>query len=318
MNTLQKHQTATKKVNIYYHKFLTRYKKNETRLYIFCEGNEDFGYYAQAVNKFYPELKLGKMFVEGKDNVLALHGFINWNAFSKNQLLFFVDRDMSYWLDGIQHYDDNIYITDHYSFENDAVTEDFFISCLEDFYGFASAGEEEIENIRQFYSRKWQNFVENSKYIMAAVAISLKSTGRHLAKNIDKNKIIKIDSSNSVWAKQVAGQDFVGYVDEKLGISDSLKMQVHMLMKRFDEENRFYSVRGKWAITFFVKSLEYIMNNSKKFVPSLYIGSVKEPKRLCEITPDKAMVVLAPRMKIAKTLQKFCSTHILRYLEECS
>lgn len=317
MNTLQVHERAIKKVNIYYHKFLTKYKKNEERVYIFCEGNEDFGYYVQAISKLYPDLMIGKIFVEGKENVLALHSYINWDTFDKNQLLFFVDRDMSYWLDGITYYDENIYVTDQYSFENDAVTRDFFISCLEDLYGFASASEKEMESIRQLYVEKWKAFIDNSKYIMAAVAISLKSTGKHLAKNIDKNKIIKIES-DSIWAERIGGKDFSDYVDEKLEINLSLKTEMNLLMKRFDAEKEFYSIRGKWAITFFVKLLEYVMNNSKIYVPSLYVGGIKEPKRLCEITPDKAMVILAPRMKVAKTLQEFCNVHILQYLESCS
>lgn len=77
MNILERHQRAAKKANIYYHRFLTKYKKNEKRIYVFCEGNEDFGYYVQAISKAYPDLMLGKIFVEGKDNVLALHHFIN-------------------------------------------------------------------------------------------------------------------------------------------------------------------------------------------------------------------------------------------------
>ena len=317
MNILQMHQRATKKANIYYHRFLNKYKKNEKRIYVFCEGNEDFGYYVQAISKAYPDLMLGKIFVEGKDNVLALHHFINWNIFNKNQLLFFVDRDMSYWLDGITYYDENIYITDQYSFENDAVTEDFFVSCLEDLYGFASADEEEMNVIRQLYVEKWKAFVNNSKYIMAAVAISLKSTGQHLAKNIEKNKIIKIES-DTVWSEKIAGKDFSDYVDEKLEIHESSRTEMDLLMKRFDAEKEFYSIRGKWAITFFVKLLEYVMNNSRRYVSSLYTGTIKEPKRLCEITPDKAMVILAPRMKIAKTLQEFCNVHIWQYLENFS
>lgn len=95
MNILERHQRAAKKANIYYHRFLTKYKKNEKRIYVFCEGNEDFGYYVQAISKAYPDLMLGKIFVEGKDNVLALHHFINWNIFNKNQLLFFVVTDLS-------------------------------------------------------------------------------------------------------------------------------------------------------------------------------------------------------------------------------
>jgi hypothetical protein len=317
MNILQKHQIAAGKANIYYHKFLTRYKKNEKRIYIFCEGNEDFGYYVQAISKPYPDLLLGKIFVEGKDNVLALQRFINWDSFSKNQLLFFVDRDMSYWLGENNQYDENIYVTDQYSFENDAVTEDFFISCLEDLYGFASATQEELQSIREFYTEKWKVFVDNSKYIMAAVAISFKVTQQHLAKKIEKNKIIKIETDN-VWKNEISGKPIIDYIDEKLEIQESDKQAIDLLIRRFDDEKDFYSVRGKWAITFFVKALEYIMDNSREYVPSLYDGKVKAPKRLCEITPDKAMAILAPRMRIAKTLQEFCDVHISKYLKEYS
>ena len=63
--------------------------------------------------------------------------------------------------------------------------------------------------IRQLYVEKWKAFVNNSKYIMAAVAISLKSTGQHLAKNIEKNKIIKIES-DTVWSEKNCGDRFFG------------------------------------------------------------------------------------------------------------
>ena len=130
MNILQMHQRATKKVNIYYHRFLNRYKKNERGYMFLSKVTKTSVIMYRLLVKQNPDLMIGKVFVEGKDNVLALHSFINWNIFNKNQLLFFVDRDMSYWLDGITYYDENIYITDQYSFENDAVTEDFSLVAL--------------------------------------------------------------------------------------------------------------------------------------------------------------------------------------------
>ena len=78
MNILQMHQRATKKVNIYYHRFLNRYKKNEKRIYVFCEGNEDFGYYVQAISKANPDLmllpKLAEYFGVSIDNLFYING----------------------------------------------------------------------------------------------------------------------------------------------------------------------------------------------------------------------------------------------------
>lgn len=317
MNILQKHKGVTQKANIYYHKFLNRYKKTEKVVYIFCEGNVDLGYYGQAIKRIYSGISIAKFFVEGKNNVLAIHDYLDWSYYDKNQILFFVDRDMSYWLSDSIQYEQNIYITDEYSFENDAVKEDFFIYCLEDLYGFACATNEEKDIIKQFYKYKWESFFENSKYIMAAVAISLKYTGEHLAKEIDNKKIIRI-ARETVWVSEIDNEPLEDYIDKKLKILEDYKEEIFALINRFNIEKDHFSVRGKWAITFFVKALEYIMNNGEKFAPSMYKGDVKIPKRMCEITPDNAMVILGPRMEIPKTLREFCTTHITTYLKGCN
>ena len=72
MNIIQKHEKALSKPNVAYHNFLKRYKKGETAVYIFCEGEEDIGYYAHAIQQCFPDLPIIKAFVGGKDNVIAL------------------------------------------------------------------------------------------------------------------------------------------------------------------------------------------------------------------------------------------------------
>lgn len=313
MNMIEKHNLVRTKPNIYFHKFLDEYKQGEEKLYIICEGNEDLGYYGQIMRNMFPRLSLKKMFVEGKNNVLLIHQYINWRIYSKNQILFFVDRDFSYWINEPQYMDTNIYLTDQYSFENDAVCSSAFVSSLEDLYGFANATSDEIENIKRKYDECSSKFIENSKFIMAAMIISYLQTNMHYAKNIEINKVIKVETDN-IWVNSVKGKNIIEYVYEKLLIKDDVTSEINVLKSRFEKEKKHYSVRGKWAVAFFVKMMEYIIDNGQQFAPTLYIDDVKKPKRLCELHVEKAMAVLAPRICAPESLEEFVHNNVKLYL----
>lgn len=315
MNTIQKHKTALNKASVYYHKFLSKYKNDGiNRVYLFCEGNEDVGYYAHAVQTYYAQIEIVKFNVEGKTNVLNIHDKINWDVYCKDQILFFIDRDMSYWLNELQEFDDNIYITDGYSFENDIVDVSFFIRVLEDVYGFVNATDEEMNDIRELYSKRWDSFVYNSQYIMGALAVSLKYKNQHLAKNIDAKNIIKI-TKDRIWADSYKGVALNDYILQVLEISIEQKAEIEMFIERFQSEPDKYSVRGKWAIIFFVKMLDYIVAHKNEYIPSLLNGDVIGPKCLCEIKINNATTILGTRVTAVKSLEDFCKKHISKYLK---
>lgn len=315
MNTIQKHKAALNKASVYYHKFLSKYKNDgNSRVYLFCEGRDDIGYYAHAVQTYYPQIEIVKFNVEGKTNVLSIHDKINWNVYCEDQILFFVDRDMSYWLNELQNLDDNIYITDGYSFENDIVEVSFFIRVLEDIYGFLNATDEEVKDIRDFYLKRWDAFVYNSQYIMGALAVSLKYSNQHLAKNIDAKSIIKI-TKDKIWVDSYEGMAFNDYIIQVLEIPIERKAEIEIFLNRFQSEPDKYSVRGKWAIIFFVKMLNYIVEHKNEYIPSLLNGDVIGPKCLCEITLNNATTVLETRVTVVESLEKFCKKHISKYLK---
>lgn len=315
MNTIQKHKEALSKANVYYHKFLEKYKNDGNyRVYLFCEGYEDIGYYAHAIQIYYAQIEIIKFNVEGKANVLSIHNRINWDRYCKNQILFFIDRDMSYWLNELQDLDDNIYITDGYSFENDIVDVNFFIRVLEDIYGFVNATDEEINNIRKFYLKRWDAFLYNSQYIMGALAVSLKYNNQHLAKNIDAKKIIKI-SQDKIWADSYEGMALNDYILQVLEIPMEQNAEIKIFVERFRNEPDKYSVRGKWAMIFFVKMLHYIVEHKNEYIPSMLNGDVIGPKCLCDITYNNATTILGTRVPVVKSLEDFCKKHISKCLK---
>lgn len=309
MDMLEIHSLARKKVNVFVHNIKAEYKRNDRKIYIVCEGREDLGYYGQAIKRKYPRIQMKKQYAGGKEAVLDIYSAFDWNIYEKNKILFFVDRDFSYWTGEKQFVDTNVYITDQYSFENDAVNVEMFMEVLEDIYGFSNAKDEELANIREVYLERWKVFYDNSTYSMAAVMVSNRINKNRLAKYIKIKRMIKIDSEN-VWVEFVKGKPIKEYLYENLKLSSNHEDEILKVQSRFEQDKKNYSVRGKWALGFMVEVLEYIMNNAQKYVPSLYSGEINAPKRVCQLTEGGTMAILAPRIRPVSSLEKFLQLNI--------
>lgn len=309
MNMLDTHSTVRKKPNVCAHVIKTEYKRREAKVYIVCEGSEDLGYYGQVIKRKFSKIQIKKQFAGGKNNVLEVYRAFDWNFYEKNRLLFFVDQDFSYWIGEEQYIDTNVYITDQYSFENDAVNVQMFMDVLEDFYGFANATDEELEHIREVFYERWQTFYSNSTYAMAALLISNILNKQHLAKCVEIKKLIRIESE-TVWVESIKGQSAREYLYEKLKLTSDCEKEITRIQNEFEGNKSNYFVRGKWALCFMVKLLEYIMDNARNYAPSLYTGETKPPKRLCELTQAGTMVLLAPRIVPPESLEEFLEANI--------
>lgn len=309
MNMLEIHSVVRKKPNVCAHIIKTEYKRGESKVYIVCEGTEDLGYYGQVIKRKYSKIQIRKHYAGGKNNVLEVYGAFDWNVFEKNRLLFFVDRDFSYWTDEKQYIDTNVYITDQYSFENDAVNVEMFMDLLEDVYGFVNATDEELNYIRKVFYERWQAFYLNSTYAMAALLVSNIRNKEHLAKCADIKKMLRIEY-DTVWVEAIKGQCIKEYLYEKFKLTGDCEKEIIRVQNNFEGDKSNYFVRGKWALCFMVKMLEYIMDNAREYVPSLYIDEAKAPKRMCELTQNGTMVMLAPRMVPAESLKEFLDTNI--------
>ena len=274
-----------------------------------CEGREDLGYYGQVIKRKYADIQMKKQYAGGKEAVLEVYGAFDWNIYERNKILFFVDRDFSYWTGEKQFIDTNVYITDQYSFENDAVNAEMFMEVLEDFYGFANAKDEELANIREMYLERWKVFYDNSTYSMAAVLVSNIVNKERLAKYVKIKKMIKIDNEN-VWEKVVKGKSIKEYLYENLKLSSKHEEEILRVQSRFEKDKKNYSVRGKWALGFMVETLEYVMNNARQYAPSLYSGETNIPKRLCQLTEGGTMIMLAPRIRPVSSLETFLEFNI--------
>ena len=305
MGFLEQLDEAIKSPNVYYHNFITSYKNDSSDIYFFSEGDVDFSYYGEQIERLCPKRNIHKNSVEGKKNVLQIWEYIDWNQYNKNRVMFFVDRDLSYWVGEPQYYDTNVYITDEYSFENDAVNLHMFLKVLEDLYGFSNYTEEEKNHIKDIYEEKWNIFLEGSYEVMGYVLYSYMTTHQHNAKNIEIKKWLDLGTDN-IWKKHINGLCSSDYYMKQLQITEGdISKEIDKLRERFICEGEHYSVRGKWCLEFMVKLLEYIMNYGESFAPSLYKGGTKHPKRIVEFTPRGAMAIIGPRMAPPQSLSTF-------------
>ena len=309
MGIIEKLDEASKLPNVYYHKFITSYKSNSDDIYVFCEGDVDLSYYAEQLERIIPMITIHKYPVECKNNVLQIWGFINWNDYRKNRVLFFVDRDLSYWTNEPQQYDSNVYITDGYSFENDAISSHMFIKLLEDLYGFAHCLAEEKEQIRNVFEEKWKSFVEGSYDLMGYILYKYQSSHTHTAHNLDVRKCLDYSGEN-IWKKDIKNQSRDEYIRSKLNVGCIENGVLNQYKDRFLKETDHYSIRGKWCIEFMIGLMDYVLEKGDKYAPSLFNGATKKPRKLVELTSRGAMATIAPRILPVKSLVGFINANV--------
>ena len=304
MDFLQQLNESIKLPNVVYHKFLTSYRKNSSDIYVFCEGNVDLNYYCELIERKYPTRGIQKFVSECKNNVLLISGYIDWKIYSKERVLFFVDRDLSYWAGEPQDLDKNIYITDHYSFENDAVNLHMFLKLLEDIYGFSSYTPNEKEKIEDLFEKYWKEFVNGSYCIMGCILYAYMTRKEHVANNIRIRKCFSLEEPG-IWKPYIDNIPSVEYYKKVFEIDDDISQFLEQYKNRFIEEAEHYSVRGKWCIVFMVMLMDYVLKEGKSFAPSLYNGITKKPKRLTNLDDKSGMATIGPKIVPPKSLVDF-------------
>ena len=248
-----------------YHNFISSYYKNQNVIHVFCEGEADFSYYCEVIDHRCPGREIQKWRAKGKNNVIKTWKYIDWNRFQKNRVLFFVDRDLSYWVGEPQYYDTNVYITDGYSFENDAVSPHMFVKLLEDLYRFTNCSLDEKKRIQDLFREKWDEFVEGSYDLMGCILYKYQSKYEHPAKDLKFRKCLDFDA-DILWKQTIDGLSYLEYFKQQLKIDEeNLADILDQYKSRFIDENEHYSIRGKWCIEFMIGLMDYVLKNANYF-----------------------------------------------------
>lgn len=233
---------------------IQNYNKNND-IYIITEGGGDIKYYKNIISKRYNSHIVYKP-AKGKPSVLKVYGHIFKNqyfAYDKKRILFLVDKDFSYWNNLVGERPDlndvndtNIYITDHYSIENNLIEYSMFNKIL-------------ISNNYNQFSKTYfdtllSNFRNSMKEVMAdSILLDRAKQKKKINFSIPNDTMIDINNLN---------------VTVKYSIQSS-QTDVNEQIKKFNNKKSEYSVKGKLELEFLFEILKTLGINFK-YKPKKY------------------------------------------------
>ena len=118
MNQVEELREELKEYTVAFTQLIGEYaSKTNNQIFCLVEGKDDPAFYRyQAEKCLSTDYRISWIKCSGKKQVKATYDLIDWNTYSKDRILFFMDRDLSdYVVDENIVRDVNVYITDYYS-----------------------------------------------------------------------------------------------------------------------------------------------------------------------------------------------------------
>ena len=298
-----------------YMEFLRRFDPKKKQVFVFYEGDEDAAFYQQFICKAKDEdVDLEEIIAGCKNNVIKIHDSFDWNHYNKNQVIFIVDRDLSYWLEEKDVFDNNVFVTDGYSFENYIVNRALFIDWIERFMGFTRALKTEKERMACEFEEVLCSFRQSMMPIMAkavvakrhdkTISLSDYKLTKHLSLNVEENHVIVKLSDATI-------------INEKWKLQTDDADDIAMQIEKFKRDQSHYWVRGKWDIYFMAYLGDVMRQHARVFAPSLQREKLNP---VCDVSCTKCSTALAPYWKKSapQRLEIFINQTIAQYCREVS
>lgn len=315
MTMLQIHMDALNSVSAAYHEFLLRYKANENIVYGIVEGKEDPMFYRGLIERHLPEGWEVELVPAGcKDNVLRAKDAFDWSRFSPRRICFFVDRDLSDYISEGATSGENVYVTDNYSIENDAVNLGVLKRLLTEVLSISDLKPLEWEVIEQRFSSSLAVFQDSMAPIMAQIVLWRRDGKRPCLNDIrPKDFFVFVDGGIRLRNEFESALSRLQHAGACIKLQPSQHTEVSGAEAEFRQHKgaeRF--VRGKYLLWFLV---EFALEIHRSI--SVLIRRLKDsPKVRISISPANAMVVLAPRVRCPRSLQEFLERTYGQYIRD--
>ena len=316
MSMLDIHASALETVNEAYHDFLLRYKRTTKTVYGFVEGKDDPSFYRSVIERFIPEdWSVDLIRAGNRDKVLAAERDFDWTRFSQNQVTFFVDRDLTDFVDPPIVYSDNTYVTDGYSIENSIVTSDVMLRLLSEVHNVVDWTGEEQQALVDYFNTELSAFCNIMTAIMAQILYWRIEKCKANLNNLDLSSLLRFDDGNIKSAlgleAEEARLDRLCACVEAQKASDAKIAEMKAAFLAAHGPNKL--VRGKYLVWF----LSTIVNEIHQRI-SFFVSSYKRPpKSKLSIGPNNVMVVAAPRARIPTSLRNFIESTFIQHVMAC-
>ncbi|MCH5170193.1 MAG: DUF4435 domain-containing protein [Oscillospiraceae bacterium] len=288
-------------------KIKQKYSKSPTEktIFIIVEGKDDITFYGmKAENYKHQDLRIQVIAAGNRKKVVDVYRKLDWNTFSKSRVLFIVDRDLSDYTKEDTPTDDNIYVTDNYSIENDVCTPNTYIKVLKYLAQLNDIDDVDETELLTFYNHSEQQFFNIATPIMALILYwKLNGIDANYA-NVNFGRIFQFEDNNlSLHPTFKKYSDVIKFVCDKSKVtydaSIDLSCYEELLQNGYQP---IHYIRGKYLSCFFSSIINYTVEKSKDILTS------KKSSKLSLTVGNKDLIVkLSGYMNIPISLHNFLS-----------
>ncbi len=283
-------------------------------VYGFVEGKDDLSFYRGKINDRLPEQwKVNLLVARNRNNVIALYKGFDWTRYPKKQIAFFIDRDLSYFLNESLPDDINVYITDNYSIENDFVDRETCSRAMTEVCCLSSLEDDSLDKILDLFDEQLLVFRDNMVTLMAWCICWIRKRENANLDDIDMKGIFAINEGR-IQMLPFPNERFSTieeYIHNKSKVSYATCVDITEIEKEFKEQDRHLKfVRGKYVLWFFVKFVLSVYNNISKFSKEL----TSPPKMHVNLNETNAVILVAPMSRILESLRGFIEQTYITYI----
>jgi hypothetical protein len=306
MTMLEIHKKALSSTQPIYHEFLSRYSNDIKAIYAFVEGKEDPCFYRGFIENDLPdEWNLELWSVGSRDKVLSLYREFDWIRFSKMQILFFIDKDITPFLGIADPCEPNLYITDKYSIENSIIDKTLCDRVLTEVFGLQAIQKKDKDAILTLFEKEYSRFRECVSKIMVWIILWRRNGEKPRLNDIPLNDIFNIDKGKLKISHKPCGfKSIPQFIHAKCEIPYPSYPGFKKALSEFNKHNgKDAYIRGKYLVWFFVHFVLSIYQNI-----SLFSGMFSKPPKInVSFGAGNFAVLVAPRARCPRTLRSFLS-----------
>jgi hypothetical protein len=294
-------------------KLLQYYKFEENTFHIFYEGDDDKSFYTNYIEEYLKDdYKIYYYNCKNKNGVYENYCKINWSKYTRERILFFVDKDHSEYIKESYTKGSNIFVTKYYSIENYLVNENIIRRIITDLLNIED--EETIQSIVVTFSFQLQKFVQQILIITSWVLYHRMHKNKPNLDNINLSDIFYFSSSLEIKRHPLPKKKkLIAYLDQNAKVNTEPKcwkelLEIYKMLLGINEYKQH--LRGKYELWFLIKYINLLpnlLNSDRKKGERKY-------KYKISICTNNAVSIIAPRLLIPTDLEEFMDNNICRYL----
>ena len=308
--------SSKENVDILSHLFKTKYKKNKKVIYVIVEGDDDIVYYSQFLEKYmidgwyYEIIKAPKNGTKqsSKKQIIRFFNNLDWRSFNKKQIVIFIDKDLSKFVNEKIPDCVNIYTTDGYSIENSIINKRIFCRTICELCYFTNINVEQQQYLETLFTEIIEEFYFYMIDIMVWFIHWVSANNKIQADKIKMKDLFKIEKAKLIKKEE----NFVQYIHNQTQIPFDSEAPIANIKEIFEKELNFQKfVRGKYLWQIFIIICHYVIQNNNE------IPQLKLTKR-CKSNPkldfiDIAHLAVCPdslRLFLDKTVKEYIMSNI--------